>query len=309
MIEVKGLTKKFADHVVLDNLNFSVRQGEILGLLGPNGAGKTTTMKILTGFWPATEGQVTIAGQDLDHHALDLKKRLGYLPEHVPLYDDMKVYEYLRFVAEVREIEKEEILARIKDVSAKCGLQKVIGQTMAELSKGYRQRVGLAQAIIHNPDILILDEPTTGLDPNQIVEIRELIKTIGQHKTIIFSTHILAEASATCDRVLIINQGKIVGEGTPAELTAKLSGSASLQVKVKGPQAEVLSAIQALPQVATVQAQSVDSAEVTTYAITVQPGQEIKEELSKLIINNNWGLLELSQTQASLEDVFRQLTK
>ena len=309
MIEVTGLTKKFAGRTVLDSLDFSVRQGEILGLLGPNGAGKTTTMKILTGFWPATAGQVTIAGKDIDHDALNIKKHLGYLPEHVPLYEDMKVYEYLRFVAEVREIEKDDIISRIKEVSAQCGLQKVIGQTIGELSKGYRQRVGLAQAIMHNPDILILDEPTTGLDPNQIVEIRELIKNIGQQKTIIFSTHILAEASATCDRVLIMNQGKIVGEGTPAELTAKLTGSASLQVKVRGPQSAVLSALQSLAPLATVAVVAVESADVVTYAITTQPEQEVREDLAKLIVNNNWGLLELNQTQASLEDVFRQLTK
>ncbi|MBI2459168.1 MAG: ATP-binding cassette domain-containing protein [Parcubacteria group bacterium] len=224
MIEIKNLTKKFGQVLVLDNISFSVAKGEILGFLGPNGAGKTTTMKIITSFWTPTSGQVLVGGLDADENSLATRKVIGYLPETVPLYEEMRVFEYLKFIAEIRGLNKQEIKDRIKQVILICGLKKVLRQPIEELSKGYRQRVGLAQAIMHEPDILILDEPTTGLDPNQIVEIRDLIKTIGREKTVIFSTHILSEVSATCDRVIIINNGKIVGQGVPAELIEKYGG-------------------------------------------------------------------------------------
>lgn len=309
MIEITNLTKQFGSRAVLDQISFTVKQGEILGFLGPNGAGKTTTMKILTGYWPASAGSVKIAEHDLNKHGLALRKRIGYLPEHVPLYDDMKVFEYLKFVAEIREIESDKILPRIKEVAKSCGLQTVIGQPIAELSKGYRQRVGLAQAIMHDPDILILDEPTTGLDPNQIVEIRELIKTIGQQKTVIFSTHILAEAQATCDRVLIINHGKIVAEGTPAELTSQLAGQAVLYIKIHGPQELVLPTLQAMSQIVKVEIKDQEAEDLYGYQIEPVPGQDIREALFNNVVANNWSILELSKLQASLEDVFRDLTK
>lgn len=218
MIEIKNLTKKFGQNLVLDNLSFSVAKGEILGFLGPNGAGKTTTMKIITSFWSPTAGSILIDGLDTTLNSLATRKKIGYLPETVPLYEDMRVFEYLKFVAEIRGLEKAKIKTRLKEVVALCGLTKVVRRPIDELSKGFRQRVGLAQAIMHEPDILILDEPTTGLDPNQIVEIRDLIKTIGKEKTVIFSTHILSEVSATCNRVIIINNGKIAGQGSPVEL-------------------------------------------------------------------------------------------
>lgn len=221
MIEIKNLTKKFGQNLVLDNLSFAVAKGEILGFLGPNGAGKTTTMKIITSFWPPTSGQVLIDGLDAAVNSLATRKKIGYLPETVPLYEDMRVFEYLKFIAQIRSLEKDRIKVRLKEVVSICGLTKVLRQPIDELSKGFRQRVGLAQAIMHEPDILILDEPTTGLDPNQIVEIRDLIKTIGREKTVIFSTHILSEVSATCDRVIIINNGKIAGQGSPKELMEK----------------------------------------------------------------------------------------
>lgn len=224
MIEIKNLTKKFGQSLVLDNVNFSVAKGEILGFLGPNGAGKSTTMKIITSFWTPTSGQVLIHGLNTAENSLSTRKNIGYLPETVPLYEEMRVFEYLRFIAEIRGLDKSEIKNRIKEVILICGLNKVLRQPIEELSKGFRQRVGLAQAIMHRPDILILDEPTTGLDPNQIVEIRDLIKTIGREKTVIFSTHILSEVSATCDRVIIINNGRIVGQGSPAELEEKYGG-------------------------------------------------------------------------------------
>lgn len=218
MIEIKNLTKKFGNNLVLDQLSFSVAKGEILGFLGPNGAGKTTTMKIITSFWQPTDGDILIDGLNTATDSLATRKKIGYLPETVPLYEDMRVLEYLKFIAEVRGLDKKEIKARIKEVIVTCGLIEVLRRPIEELSKGYRQRVGLAQAIMHQPDILILDEPTTGLDPNQIMEIRDLIKAIGREKTVIFSTHILGEVSATCDRVIIINKGKIVGQGSPQEL-------------------------------------------------------------------------------------------
>lgn len=221
MIEIKNLTKKFGQNLVLDNISFSVAKGEILGFLGPNGAGKSTTMKIITSFWQPTSGQVLIDGLEVAKNALAARKKIGYLPETVPLYEDMRVLEYLKFIAEIRGLGKNEIKGRIKEVVLTCGLSKVLRQPIEELSKGFRQRVGLAQAIMHRPDILILDEPTTGLDPNQIAEIRDLIKTIGREKTVIFSTHILSEVGATCDRVIIINNGRIVGQGSPAELEGK----------------------------------------------------------------------------------------
>lgn len=224
MIEIKNLTKKFGQSLVLDNINFSVAKGEILGFLGPNGAGKSTTMKIITSFWTPTSGQVLVHGLDTAENSLLTRKNIGYLPETVPLYEEMRVFEYLRFIAEIRGLDKAEIKNRIKEVVLTCGLSKVLRKPIEELSKGFRQRVGLAQAIMHRPDILILDEPTTGLDPNQIVEIRDLIKTIGREKTVIFSTHILSEVSATCDRVIIINNGRIVGQGSPAELHEKYGG-------------------------------------------------------------------------------------
>jgi len=224
MIEIKSLTKKFGQSLVLDNLSFSVAKGEILGFLGPNGAGKTTTMKIITSFWSPTAGSVLIDGLDTAGNSLATRRKIGYLPETVPLYEDMRVFEYLKFVAQIRGLEKTKIKARLKEVVATCGLTKVLRRPIDELSKGFRQRVGLAQAIMHEPDILILDEPTTGLDPNQIVEIRDLIKNIGREKTVIFSTHILSEVSATCDRVIIINRGRIVGQGSPSELE-KVHGS------------------------------------------------------------------------------------
>jgi len=224
MIEIKNLSKKLGDNLILDKISFSVSQGEILGFLGPNGAGKTTTMKIITSFWSPTAGSVLIDGFDTAGDSLKTRKKIGYLPETVPLYEDMKVIEYLKFIAEIRDIEKNEIKSRLKEVVAICGLAKVLRLPIEELSKGYRQRLGLAQAIMHRPDILILDEPTTGLDPNQIVEIRDLIKTIGREKTVIFSTHILSEVSATCDRVIIINNGRIVGQGRPDELAKNYGG-------------------------------------------------------------------------------------
>lgn len=309
MIEVKNLIKRFGSTKALDEISFSVKQGEILGFLGPNGAGKTTTMKILTSFWPGDSGQVKIAGLDINKHSLETRKKIGYLPETVPLYDDMTVFEYLRFVASVRGIKKEERNRRIKEVVDSCGLSKVLRQSIDELSKGYRQRTGLAQAIIHNPEVLILDEPTTGLDPNQIVEIRNLIKRIGQEKTVIFSTHILSEVSATCDRVVIINQGKIVGEGTPKDLATKAGQKELIYIKIKGYQEDVLRVLQAMPGIEKVRVKDQEAERIFGYEIEPVANQDIREKLSRTVFHKGWVVLELNRQTFSLEDVFRSLTK
>ncbi|MFH0955743.1 MAG: ATP-binding cassette domain-containing protein [Candidatus Falkowbacteria bacterium] len=309
MIEIKSLTKNFGQNLVLDNISFSVAKGEILGFLGPNGAGKSTTMKIITSFWSPTSGQVLIDGFDMAKDSLFARKKIGYLPETVPLYEDMRVFEYLKFIAEIRGLSKSETKGRIKEVVAICGLSKVFRQPIEELSKGFRQRTGLAQAIMHKPDILILDEPTTGLDPNQIVEIRDLIKTIGREKTVIFSTHILSEASATCDRVIIINNGKIAGQGSPAELMKRSGGAEIIYVKIKGLKDEVEKKLKEMENVVNVKIKDKEAEDIYGYEIEPASGVDLREYLSLTVMKNNWSILEFKKISASLENVFRELTK
>ena len=309
MININNLSKQIGHTKILDNISFQINDGEILGFLGPNGAGKSSTMKIITGFWKPTEGQVKIGELDVVKNSLQTKEKIGYLPETVPLYDEMRVFEYLRFIAEIRGIAKEKIKDKIKAVITDCGLEKVIKKPIEELSKGYRQRVGLAQAIIHEPEILILDEPTTGLDPNQIVEIRNLIKKLGQNKTVIFSTHILSEVEATCDRVVIINNGTIVGQGTPAELASKAGSQEVIYVKIKGPRENVLQAIQNLEQVESAIEKDKENEEIFGYEIKSVGGVDIREYLSNIVMNNNWSILEFNRKKMDMEDVFRELTK
>lgn len=294
---------------MLDGISFSVNKGEVLGFLGPNGAGKTTTMKIITSFWSPTEGQVEIDGLNVGKNLLAIRKKIGYLPETVPLYDDMKVIEYLKFIAQIREVPKENIKNRIKEVAEQCGLTQVLNKPIDELSKGFRQRVGLAQAIMHQPDILILDEPTTGLDPNQIVEIRDLIKQIGKEKTVIFSTHILSEVSATCDRVIIINKGKIVGQGSPAELASKASSRDLIYVKIKGDIEQVIKKLKEMENVVQVRVGDKEADDIYGYEIEAKPGVDLRENLSLTVMNAGWSILEFSKKSVSLEDVFRELTK
>lgn len=309
MIEIKNLTKKIGSSVILNDISFSVKKGEILGFLGPNGAGKTTTMKIITSFWEPTGGNVEIDGLDVREKSLEIRKKIGYLPETVPLYDDMRVYEYLKFIAEVRGLAKDKVKERIKEVVKACGLSKVARQPIEELSKGYRQRVGLAQAIMHNPEILILDEPTTGLDPNQIVEIRNLIKELGKEKTVILSTHILGEASATCDRVIIINNGKIAAEGTPEELAAKAGGQEIIYVKIKGDKEKIESALKEMENVEKVEFKDKESDDIFGFEIKPKQGVDLRENLSLAVMHNGWSILEFNKKSVSLEDVFRELTK
>lgn len=309
MIEIKNLTKKFDGTAVLDDVSFSVKKGEILGFLGPNGAGKSTTMKIITSFWTSTKGSVEVDGINVVTDSLATRKKIGYLPETVPLYDEMRVYEYLKFVAEARNIDKSEIKERIKEVVASCSLQKVIKKPIEELSKGYRQRVGLAQAIIHKPDILILDEPTTGLDPNQIKEIRDLIKKIGKEKTVIFSTHILSEVSATCDRAVIINNGKIVAEGKPDELVKSAGGAEIIYLKIKGPKDRVLNFLKSTDGVESAEEFDKENEEIVGYEVKSLHGTDLREKLSNGVITQKWSILEFSKRSVSLEDVFSELTK
>ena len=308
MIEAHHLTKKFGDTVAVRDVSFQVKRGEVLGFLGPNAAGKTTTMRILTCFLPADEGTATVAGFDVFGEALEVRRRIGYLPESAPLYMDMNVLEYLSFIAQMRKLSGKERNQRINQMVDVCGLGGVLKQGIATLSKGYRQRVGLAQAMIHDPDILILDEPTSGLDPNQIMEIRTLIKQIGQQKTVILSTHILPEVSATCQRVLIINEGSIVAHGTPQELTSKAQGEERINISLKADQAEVEAQLNQLPGVTSFKLLEENAKDRLRYEIKTPKGEELCEELFRLAVKQNWLLSELRQDTLSLEEVFMQLT-
>jgi len=276
--------------------------------LGPNGAGKTSTMKIITSYWTPTSGSITIDGVDAVNDSLKTRAKIGYLPETVPLYEEMKVSEYLKFVAEMRGLSGDKLKARIEEVAIACGVSGVMQKLIDELSKGYRQRVGLAQAIMGNPDVLILDEPTTGLDPNQIMEIRELIKKIGKEKTVIFSTHILSEVSAVCDRVIIINNGKIVGEGSPAELIGRTNAKAIITVKVEGNKDAIAAVLQKISGVVKVSLVKTEGT-VLVYQIETAIGIDDRGIINKALIMGGFNVLEISKSEANLEDAFRELTK
>jgi ABC-2 type transport system ATP-binding protein len=308
MIEVHHLSKRFGDTVAVWDLSFQVKRGEVLGFLGPNGAGKTTTMRILTCFLPADEGSAKLAGFDVYSQSLEIRRHIGYLPESAPLYMDMSVSEYLNFIAQMRNIPGRNRKQRINHMVEVCGLGGVLKKGIATLSKGYRQRVGLAQAMIHDPDILVLDEPTSGLDPKQIIEIRELIKQIGQQKTVILSTHILPEVSATCQRVLIINEGSIVADGTPQELTANAQGEQRVNVSLKADAAEVETQLNRLEGVKSFKLLEQNAAGTLRYEIKTPAGEALCEELFRLAVKQNWLLSELRRDTVSLEEVFMQLT-
>ncbi len=307
MIEVRNLTKRYGPTVAVDNVSFDAKAGEVLGFLGPNGAGKTTTMRILTCYLSADEGTVKVAGYDVFEESFEVRKRIGYLPESAPLYTDMGVIDYLKFIAEIRDIPKSQRSQRIKDVVDICGLEKMIQKDIGELSKGYRQRLGLAQSLIHDPPILVLDEPTSGLDPNQIIEIRNLIREIGKEKMIIFSTHILSEVSATCGRILIINDGQIVANGTPDELAGRAQGEEVVHISIRGPREEIEAKLEELSIVSDFKRVESDDG-VCGYQIVSQKGKNTAEELFHFVVQNHWSLTELRQEAISLEDVFLQLT-
>ncbi len=307
MIEVKGITKKFGRTTAVDQVSFEVKKGEIVGFLGPNGAGKTTTMRILTCFLPPTDGTALVAGYDIHKNPLEVKRRIGYLPESPPLYPEMTVADYLDFVARIKGLTGERRRERIDSVIARCAITDVRKVMTGRLSKGYRQRVGLAQALVHDPELLILDEPTAGLDPAQIIETRELIKSLAGQHTIILSTHILPEVSMTCQRVVIIKQGRIVAEDTPQNLTARLKGSDILVLTVEGSQDEARETVSAVAGVVRVRTRRSSNGSFT-FEIEKTPGRDIRSSLARAIVEAGLGLLELKQEGMSLEDIFLQLT-
>jgi ABC-2 type transport system ATP-binding protein len=307
VIEVQHLTKRYGRVTAVDDVSFRVERGEILGFLGPNGAGKTTTMRVLTGYMPATSGRALVAGFDVFEHPLEAKRRTGYLPETPPLYPEMTVREYLAFVSEIKGIPAGERKSRIDSSMEKSRVTEVAGRHCGKLSKGYRQRVGLAQALIHNPDVLILDEPTAGLDPKQIIETRELIKHLAGDHTIILSTHILPEVSQTCQRVVIINRGRVVAVDTPANLTRRLSGSETMYVQVDAAGEAAGAALAGLVGVTRV-AEVDRQGGVLGYEVESEPGRDVRRDLARCVVGAGWGLLEMRPVRMSLEDIFLQLT-
>ena len=311
MIKVEGLTKRYARHVAVNNISFEVGKGEIVGFLGPNGAGKTTTMRVLTCFLPPTSGKASIAGFDVLENPLEVKKRIGYLPETPPLYPEMEVSEYLTFVAQLKGIPGGDVARRVNEAEDRCALGDVRNKLIAKLSKGYRQRVGLAQAIIHNPDVLILDEPTSGLDPKQIIETRELIASLSGDHTIILSTHILSEVEHSCQKVLIINRGNIVASESVSDLTTKMkSGADSVSIEVQAARLNPADVRQRFEQIAGVSRVEVKDTKDSRVILEVESlsGQSVRGELARAVVQAGWNLLEMRGINMSLEDIFLQLT-
>ena len=312
MIKVEGLTKRYARTLAVDDISFEVEKGQIVGFLGPNGAGKTTTMRVLTCFLPPTAGTAQVAGFDVLEQPLEVKKRIGYLPETPPLYPDMEVGEYLTFVGKLKGLATSDVPKRVNDVCDRCAITDVKSKLIGKLSKGYRQRVGLAQAILHNPDVLILDEPTSGLDPKQIIETRELIRSLAGDHTIILSTHILSEVEHSCERVVIINQGKLVAQDTVINLTNRLRGSEQVALEIQASNGNLNHAEvrQRLEQVAGVGRVVLKDTKDNHCAFEVESlqGRSIRAELARAVVTAGWDLNELRPVGFSLEDIFLQLT-
>jgi ABC-2 type transport system ATP-binding protein len=304
-IVVKNLTKKYGPQKAVDDISFEVKTGEILGFLGPNGAGKTTTMKAITSYLATNEGTIEIGGISVKENPEKIKKFIGYLPENNPLYEDMPVIDYLAFVAALQDIPKQNVRGRILEMVEVCGLEGEKHKKIGELSKGYRQRVGLAQALIHDPQVLILDEPTTGLDPNQIVEIRELIRKIGREKTVILSSHILAEVEATCDRIMIISKGKIVANGSPEDLRKQATGREVLKLTIEdGDKNTVFAALQEVDTI-----EMVDFGKIAqTFEVQSKAGATSRRSVFELCKQKGWALTELTPIETKLEDIFREVT-
>ena len=307
MIEVEGLTKRYGRTTAVDGVSFRVERGEILGFLGPNGAGKTTTMRILTCYLPPTEGTARVAGYDVFSQPMEVKRRVGYLPETPPLYPDMSVREYLDFCSRIKGVPAKERKTRVGDAIEKCRVGDVRDKLIAKLSKGYRQRVGLAQAILHNPEVLILDEPTAGLDPKQIIETRELIRSLAGDHTVILSTHILPEVSMTCGRVVIINKGRVVAEDTPDNLTRRLKGAGTIRVEARGEAASVLEAVRAVPGVLAAHPRGGHDGAVIV-DVEAEAGRDVRAELAWAVVTKGHALLGLQQMGMSLEEIFLHLT-
>jgi len=305
-IKIEKLTKKYGVHRAVDNISFEVKTGEILGFLGPNGAGKTTTMKIITNYLFPDEGDVFIGGKSVIQDADSVKKHIGYLPESNPLYQDMPIIDYLSFCGLLQGISKEKVPSRVAEMVRICGINTEKHKKIGELSKGYRQRVGLAQAMIHNPDVLILDEPTSGLDPNQIVEIRKLIRELGREKTVILCTHILPEVEATCDRILIINKGKIVADGTAENLRKNSNSQETFTIKIEDGNANEI--FQSLQSISTIGIVDFMDRNLNRFEVQSRPGCTSKREIFNLCVQKHWVLTELTPVETRLEDIFRDLT-
>jgi len=308
LIEVHDLTKYYGPTKAIEGVSFRVEKGEILGLLGPNAAGKTTTMRILTCYMPSSSGSAAVAGHDVFEDSLEVRRRIGYLPENPPLYDDMTTFRYLDFVSRIKGIDGRDRRRRIAGVMERCHLNDVRDTLIGKLSKGYRQRVGLAQALVHDPEVIILDEPTMGLDPKQIILVRELIKSLGGEHTVVLSSHILPEVSQTCGRVVIINQGRVVAEDTPENLTGQLKGAERLFLRVAGPADEAARKIATLPGVTAVTPAGSTAEREHDFHVESQLKRDIRRELADLIVTSGWGLLELRPVGMSLEEVFLHLT-
>jgi ABC-2 type transport system ATP-binding protein len=307
MIEVQHLTKRYGPVTAVNDVTFRVESGEVLGFLGPNGAGKTTTMRVITGYMPPTDGQVLVAGYNILDKPLEAKRRTGYLPETPPLYPDMTVREYLTFVARIKGVPGREVASRVGEAMQKTRVTDVAGRHCAKLSKGYRQRVGLAQAMLHNPEVLVLDEPTAGLDPKQIIETRQLIRDLGGSHTIVLSTHILPEVSQTCQRVVIINNGRVVAIDTPDNLTARLRGAETMYLQVVAPIDGIQAVLGGIAGVTRVAATSSGDG-LLDVEVDSERGRDIRRELAAAVVGRGWGLLELRPMRMSLEDIFLSLT-
>lgn len=308
MIQVQNLSRYYGSLKAIDNVTFQVEKGEILGFLGPNAAGKTTTMRILTCYMPASSGTAKVAGFDVFDDALEVKRRIGYLPENPPIYTDMTVKYYLEFVSKIKGIDRRERGKRIEQVMERTTISDVKDILIKNLSKGYRQRVGLAQALVHNPEVLILDEPTIGLDPKQIIEVRELIKSLAGEHTIILSSHILPEVSMTCERVVIINKGKVVAEDTTKNLTAKAKGSEKLSIEVEGPSHDIINKLKQINGVTKVEASNGQKNGKGFYTVESKLDVDVRKDVAEKIVKSGWGLLEMKQVGISLEEVFLHLT-
>ncbi len=307
MIEVENLTKYYGDFPAVEDISFTVNKGEVLGFLGPNAAGKTTTMRVLTGFMPPTSGSARIAGFDVVDQSLEARRHIGYLPETVPLYTEMSVVDYLEFMGKIRGMDKQWRRRRIGEVIDICRLGDYRSSLIGKLSKGFRQRVGIAQAVLHEPEVLILDEPTIGIDPIQVVETRNLIKGFGGDHTVILSTHILPEVSMVCQRVIIIHEGQVVAIDRPENLSERLRGTERLEVDIRGPSAQVMSALRNIPGVQEVARTDRDG--VGVYNIETASGADLREQISNLVLQRGWGLLRLQPIQMSLEEIFLRLTE
>jgi ABC-2 type transport system ATP-binding protein len=308
VIEVQDLTKAYGAVTAVDHVSFAVKKGEILGFLGPNGAGKTTTMRILTGYMPATSGTARIAGFDIFSESLDARRHIGYLPEAPPIYPDMSVWAYLDFVARIKNVPPEKRRERVADALKKTNIVEKRTELIKRLSRGFKQRVGLAQALVHDPDVIILDEPTVGLDPKQIIEVRNLIKGLAGSHTIILSTHILPEVSMTCDRVVIINKGKIAAVDTPQNLTAQLKGGQKIRVEVEAPERSLRDLLAGVPGTSRVEVETGRAGGHLTATVEAAEGQDIRSQIAAKIVEKGWPLYELRGVSLSLEDIFLELT-